>query len=60
MGVPFADEKSKKVFVTDLDSTNGTYINDEKIEPNARTEVGVGSSVIFGDENLAKFVVSED
>ena len=45
------------LFVTDLSSTNGTYVNEERIKPEERTQVFVGSSIIFGDVNLASFVV---
>ncbi len=43
--------------MTDLKSTNGTFINNERIEPDAKTEVGVGANIIFGDANLASYQV---
>eukprot|EP00213_Chloropicon_mariensis_P006910 CAMPEP_0197470506 /NCGR_PEP_ID=MMETSP1309-20131121/1211_1 /TAXON_ID=464262 /ORGANISM="Genus nov. species nov., Strain RCC998" /LENGTH=152 /DNA_ID=CAMNT_0043007421 /DNA_START=54 /DNA_END=512 /DNA_ORIENTATION=- len=46
-----------KLYVTDLKSTNGTFINNERIEPDAKTEVGVGANIIFGDANLASYQV---
>ena len=46
------------MWVTDLESTNGTYVNSERISE--RTEVTVGSTVIFGDANLASYVVQKE
>ena len=47
------DVEGGAVYITDLSSTNGTYINDERIAPNRKREVLIGSSIIFGDQNLA-------
>jgi len=46
-----------KVFVTDLKSTNGTFVDNERIAPDAKTELSTGANVIFGDANLASYVV---
>ena len=34
--------------ITDLDSTNGTYINGEKIEPREPTEIKHGDTIRIG------------
>ncbi|KAI5064622.1 hypothetical protein GOP47_0021292 [Adiantum capillus-veneris] len=49
------ERKGATLFVTDLDSTNGTYINDRQIRPGAVTPVPPGSRVTFGDDHLAAF-----
>ena len=36
------------VMVTDLESTNGTYIDKEELEPMRAKELKVGSQIIFG------------
>uniref|UniRef100_A0ACD6A548 Uncharacterized protein n=1 Tax=Avena sativa TaxID=4498 RepID=A0ACD6A548_AVESA len=41
--------------VTDMDSTNGTYINERKLVPGFPVPVNSGSLVIFGDIHLAMF-----
>ncbi|WZN63651.1 SMAD/FHA domain-containing protein [Chloropicon roscoffensis] len=48
------------VYVTDLKSTNGTFVQDEKIKPETKTEVKVGQSVTFGDSNLASYMVQQE
>lgn len=48
------------VTVTDLESTNGTFIDREEIEPMRAQELKVGSQVIFGDEHLANFVLFDE
>jgi pSer/pThr/pTyr-binding forkhead associated (FHA) protein len=44
-----------KVMVTDLTSTNGTFIDGEELLPGVPTQLLVGGEVIFGDEFLARF-----
>ncbi|XP_078181289.1 SMAD/FHA domain-containing protein [Carex rostrata] len=51
------DKKDGMLLVTDLDSTNGTFINEKKLRPGAVTPVLPGSILIFGDTNLAVFRV---
>eukprot|EP00271_Cylindrocystis_brebissonii_P023677 TRINITY_DN994_c0_g1_i1.p1 TRINITY_DN994_c0_g1~~TRINITY_DN994_c0_g1_i1.p1 ORF type:complete len:207 (+),score=28.47 TRINITY_DN994_c0_g1_i1:215-835(+) len=51
------DRKGDKLYVTDLDSTNGTWIGGRQLRPGAVTEVSPGSFVTFGDEHLAQFVL---
>lgn len=49
------EKKGDKIFITDLESTNGTYIDQKKISSNTPVELKVGSTVVFGDEHLAAF-----
>ena len=44
-----------KVMVTDLTSTNGTYIDGEELLPGIHQELTEGGEVIFGDEHCARF-----
>ena len=37
-----------RVTVTDLNSTNGTYLNETELEPMKSTDVPVGAEVTFG------------
>jgi pSer/pThr/pTyr-binding forkhead associated (FHA) protein len=48
-----------KVRVTDLTSTNGTFIDGEELLPGVPTQLVVGGEVIFGDEFLARFELVE-
>lgn len=48
-----------KVMVTDLTSTNGTFIDGEELLPGVPTQLLVGGEVIFGDEFLARFELVE-
>eukprot|EP00250_Pteridium_aquilinum_P006886 c16711_g1_i1 orf=147-731(+) len=54
------ERKVGTLFVTDLNSTNGTYINDRQIKPGAVTPVPPGSRVTFGDDHLAAFKFSKE
>ncbi|KAG0569981.1 hypothetical protein M758_6G124700 [Ceratodon purpureus] len=49
------EKRDGQLFVTDLDSTNGTFINDKRIRPGSVTSVPPGSYITFGDEHLAVF-----
>lgn len=40
--------ENSKVSVTDLSSTNGTYIDDEELVPLRAVEMSVGKEVTFG------------
>lgn len=51
--------EGSKLSVTDLNSTNGTYISGEQLPPMQPTQVGVGDEVIFGDMFLARFRLEE-
>ncbi|KAK1319285.1 hypothetical protein QJS10_CPB04g00640 [Acorus calamus] len=53
------EKKEGALLVTDLDSTNGTFINDKKLKPGDVTTVSPGSCVTFGDMHLAIFRVSK-
>lgn len=50
--------KGGSLFITDLDSTNGTFINEKRVPPGATALVPPGSLITFGDTNLALFRVS--
>ncbi|RRT55129.1 hypothetical protein B296_00019887 [Ensete ventricosum] len=43
------EKKGGRLLITDLDSTNGTYIDDKKLRPGAVTTVPPGSCIIFGN-----------
>lgn len=47
------------IFVTDLGSTNGTYVDSKKIKPRTVTPVTPGSRITFGDQHLASFRLSK-
>lgn len=51
--------ENNKVSVTDLSSTNGTYLDDEELVPLRATEMSVGKEITFGDMFLAKFKLEE-
>eukprot|EP00898_Chlorokybus_atmophyticus_P006252 jgi/Chlat1/6628/Chrsp482S06114 len=44
-------------WVSDLGSTNGTYINGSRLKPNQAARVNPGVEITFGDVHLAKFVL---
>ncbi|CAM0874421.1 unnamed protein product [Alopecurus aequalis] len=48
-------KKDGSLVVTDMDSTNGTYINERKLVPGFPVPVTSGSLLIFGDIHLAMF-----
>lgn len=41
-------KKEGNLLVTDLDSTNGTFIDDKKLKPGVVATVSSGSSITFG------------
>lgn len=51
--------KEGSLLVTDLDSTNGTFINEKRVSPGATAPVPPGSLLTFGDTHLAIFRVSK-
>ena len=48
------------VTVVDLDSTNGTFVENDTCDANRPTPLEVGKTVTFGDPFLAKFVLVDD
>jgi len=38
----------KKYFLVDLDSTNGTAVNGQRLQPNVKVEIPVGCTITFG------------
>lgn len=52
-------KKDGNLLVTDLDSTNGTFIDDKRLTPGVVATLSPGSRVTFGDEHLAVFRVSK-
>ncbi|KAK3139215.1 hypothetical protein QOZ80_5AG0379680 [Eleusine coracana subsp. coracana] len=53
------EKKDGRLLVTDLDSTNGTYINERRLVPGFPIPIEPGSLLIFGDIHLAMFRVSK-
>jgi len=49
-----------QVAVTDLGSTNGTYIDGDSLDEMVATPLPIGSEVIFGDEFLCRYVLLDD
>ncbi|KAI7751709.1 hypothetical protein M8C21_004347 [Ambrosia artemisiifolia] len=52
-------KKDGVLLVTDLDSTNGTFIDEKRLTPGVPAIVPPGRYVTFGDTNLAIFRVSK-
>ncbi|PON59186.1 Serine/threonine protein kinase [Parasponia andersonii] len=52
-------KKEGNLLVTDLDSTNGTFIDDKRLSPGVVASVSPGSCITFGDTHLAIFRVSK-
>ncbi|KAB1202624.1 Zeaxanthin epoxidase, chloroplastic [Morella rubra] len=52
-------KKEGNLLVTDLDSTNGTFIDDKRLRPGAVATLSSGSCVTFGDTHLAMFRASK-
>ncbi|GMH12701.1 hypothetical protein Nepgr_014542 [Nepenthes gracilis] len=47
------------LYITDMDSTNGTFIDDKRLRPGATANVSPGSCITFGDTHLAMFRVTK-
>ncbi|KAG6631991.1 uncharacterized protein LOC122292851 isoform X1 [Carya illinoinensis] len=52
-------KKQGNLLVTDLDSTNGTFIDEKRLRPGVVSTASTGSRIIFGDIHLAMFRVSK-
>ncbi|KAK7306713.1 hypothetical protein VNO77_44668 [Canavalia gladiata] len=50
-------KKQGNLLVTDLDSTNGTFIDDKRLRPGVVATISSGSCITFGDTHLAMFRV---
>lgn len=50
------EKEEDKFYVTDLNSTNGTYLNQIKLNPNRKTDLSLGSELIIAH---IKYVFSE-
>ncbi|CAO2840966.1 unnamed protein product [Amaranthus hypochondriacus] len=53
------ENKEGNLYVSDMDSTNGTFINEKRVPPGATAAVPPGSLLTFGDSNLAIFRVQK-
>ncbi|GAB2234927.1 hypothetical protein Droror1_Dr00004198 [Drosera rotundifolia] len=51
--------KGGSLFITDLGSTNGTFIDEKRLKPGLKANVQPGSFIAFGDIHLAIFRVSK-
>ncbi|KAL7084696.1 hypothetical protein ACP275_14G237500 [Erythranthe tilingii] len=49
----------ENLLITDLDSTNGTYIDEKRLQPGVVSAASPGNLIIFGDANLAIFRVNK-
>ncbi|KAL4203177.1 hypothetical protein AMTRI_Chr01g102690 [Amborella trichopoda] len=49
------EKREGNLMVTDLDSTNGTYINEKRLNPGISAAASPGSCIVFGDTHLAAF-----
>lgn len=53
-------DENQRLSVTDLGSTNGTFVNGEELKPMNEVPVELGSEVVFGDNHLASFLFVEE
>lgn len=49
----------ESLLITDLDSTNGTFIDEKRLRPGVAASALPGSKITFGDTHLAIFRVSK-
>ncbi|XP_052191228.1 uncharacterized protein LOC127800569 [Diospyros lotus] len=52
-------KKEGSLLVMDLDSTNGTFIDDKRLRPGVAATASSGNCITFGDIHLAMFRVSK-
>ncbi|KAJ0084965.1 hypothetical protein Patl1_30139 [Pistacia atlantica] len=52
-------KKEGSLLVTDLDSTNGTFIDEKRLRPGVAAAASYGNCITFGDTHLAMFCVSK-
>jgi len=48
------------LYVKDLQSSNGTWVDGEMLQAGERRKVELGSELILGDQFLAKFLVAHE
>eukprot|EP00475_Leptophrys_vorax_P016622 TRINITY_DN23095_c0_g1_i1.p1 TRINITY_DN23095_c0_g1~~TRINITY_DN23095_c0_g1_i1.p1 ORF type:complete len:225 (+),score=9.96 TRINITY_DN23095_c0_g1_i1:89-676(+) len=53
------ENRGDALVVTDLDSTNGTFVDNAQVQPGNSVVAVAGSVVIFGDQHLACFKVTQ-
>lgn len=53
------EKKEGNLVVTDLDSTNGTFVDTKRLTPGYGVTVSSGSFITFGDTSLARFRVTK-
>lgn len=41
--------QENELYITDLDSTNGTFLNGEKLKPNVKTKLSSGDKLVFAE-----------
>ncbi|KAG6384007.1 hypothetical protein SASPL_156195 [Salvia splendens] len=51
------EKTEENLLITDLDSTNGTFINEKRLLPGIVSPASPGNLITFGDTNLAIFKV---
>ena len=53
------DVTEGQVFLVDLGAVNGTFLNDQQIEPNSRVPLKAGDEIIMGDVSLVFYPPEE-
>lgn len=53
------ERDDKNIFITDLESNNGTFINGEKLDPNVKTELNPGDRIRVGDRRFTLYSEAE-
>jgi len=53
------DSAAGAFYLTDLSSTNGTFLDGEELTAGTPAKLAPGMEIVFGDEFLCKFVFEE-